>query len=276
MKRIAFAITILFVAGIAVYSAVAQPPGGGRGRGGQGGREGFRPPTHPLEQALDADGDHQLSAKEIENAIAALKKLDKNSDGKIGEDELRPQFGGRGFGGPGPDGPGGRGPGPGRDGEGGRGAGGDDMLARVLSFDKNKDGKLTKDEIPERMQGMLTRGDTNDDGALDKEELAKIAASFQGRGGQQGGGAEGRGPGGRGPDGGAQGRGGPGGPPSPEMMVNEAMRFDADKDGKLSREELAKFAAEMGRRRGGQGGPGGRPGQGDDRSSGRPQRPTGE
>ncbi|MDA1053743.1 MAG: EF-hand domain-containing protein [Planctomycetota bacterium] len=279
MKRMTFAITILFVAGFAFYSVVAQPPGGGRGPGGPGGPDGIRPPPHPLEEALDTDGDHQLSAKEIENAVAALKTLDKNENGKIDEDELRPRFGGRpgGPGGPGrggPDGPGGRdaGPdGPPRDREAGRPSNNDDMLARVLSFDKNEDGKLTKDEIPERMRGLLTRGDTNGDGALDKEELAKIAASFQGQG-------AGRRPEGAGPDG--RGPGGPDGPPRPETIVENALRFDADGDGKLSRDELLEYAKQMIQRRGGQGRPEGRGPEGGDRPGGRPggrpQRPDAE
>jgi len=288
MKRIAFAVTLLFVAGSAVYTVVAQPPGGGRGPGGP---DGFRPPPHPLEEALDTDGDHQLSAKEIENAVAALKTLDKNKDGKLSDDEFRPRFGGR-PGGPagggrgpdgpgrgGPDGPGGRGAGPDaapRDREAGRPGNSDEMLARILSFDKDEDGKLTKDELPERMQGLIERGDTNGDGVLDKEELAKVAASFQGQGQgrrPEGDRPEGRGPGPGGPDAGPEGRGGPA---SPEMLVDLAMRFDADGDEKLSRDELMKFAQDMARRRGGQGGPQGRGGrgpEGGDRSGGRPQRP---
>ncbi len=134
----------------------------------------------------------------------------------------------------------------------------------MLSFDKNEDGKLTKDELPERMQGLMERGDANGDDALDKEELAKIAASFQGQG-------PGGQPRGRGPDAGPGGRG-PDGPPNPEMMIEMAMRFDADGDGKLSREELTKFAHEMARRRGGEGNPQGRGPEG----GGRPQRPAGE
>lgn len=49
------------------------------------------------------------------------------------------------------------------------------------------------------------------------------------------------------------------GPPSPERMVEHAMTFDADGDGKLDRAELTKFAEEMQamRMRGGPGGPGG-------------------
>ncbi len=54
------------------------------------------------------------------------------------------------------------------------------------------------------------------------------------------------------------------GPPSPERMVDHAMSFDADGDGKLDRAELTKFAEELHamRMRGGPGGPGGQGGQG--------------
>ena len=46
--------------------------------------------------ALDSDGNGEISPEEIKGAVAALKKLDKNKDGKLTEDELRPNFGGRG------------------------------------------------------------------------------------------------------------------------------------------------------------------------------------
>ncbi len=47
------------------------------------------------------------------------------------------------------------------------------------------------------------------------------------------------------------------GPPSPEQVVDRAMSFDADGDGKLDRSELGKFVEEMQamRMRGGPGGP---------------------
>jgi EF hand len=54
----------------------------------------------------------------------------------------------------------------------------DDILARVMAFDKNKDGKITKDELPERMHHRVDLGDTNKDGALDKEEIMKLATKL--------------------------------------------------------------------------------------------------
>ena len=44
-----------------------------------------------------------------------------------------------------------------------------------MSFDKNKDGKLTKAEVPARQQGLFERGDTDKNGVLDAAELRKVA-----------------------------------------------------------------------------------------------------
>jgi Ca2+-binding EF-hand superfamily protein len=142
------------------------------------GREGGMPPQmNPIFAALDTNGDGVIDEQEMANAPAALKKLDRNGDGKLTEDEVRPQFGRGGPGGPG--GPGGRGgPGPGA-------VNVDEIVARMLQFDKNADGKLSKDELPERMVGMMERGDTNHDGFLTRDELVVLAraqAQPQGRG----------------------------------------------------------------------------------------------
>lgn len=67
-----------------------------------------------------------------------------------------------------------------------------------------------------------------------------------------------------------------GGPPGPAQFVENALRYDADKDGKLDRQELMKLAESLGRRRGGRSGSG-RPSRfGGRGSSRRPQRPTPE
>ncbi|MEN9576330.1 MAG: hypothetical protein RL514_4185 [Verrucomicrobiota bacterium] len=192
------------------------PPGREGGPGGGGGGEGFRPPMHPLQQALDANGDGIIDAKELANAVAALKKLDKNGDGKLTEDEYRPARPQGGQGGPGGQGgfggqrgaPGqGGGPGekggeprrpegqPGGGGGPGDKAGGEaDFVTRLFQNDKNKDGKLTKDELPEAMQSIFVSADTNKDGAIDRKEAAALAERMKQRGGGQGQGTEGKRP----------------------------------------------------------------------------------
>lgn len=91
-----------------------RPPhhaGPGDGPPGMNGRR--PPPPSPLMQALDTNHDGIIDANEIANAPAALKTLDKNGDGKLTPDELRPQRPPRRGGQNGPPGPDGqRPPGP--------------------------------------------------------------------------------------------------------------------------------------------------------------------
>lgn len=54
------------------------------------GADGPRRPVPPLMAALDTNHDGVIDADEIKNASAALLKLDKNGDGKLTMDELRP------------------------------------------------------------------------------------------------------------------------------------------------------------------------------------------
>ena len=160
-------------------SALGQgrPQGGGQGRGERPGREDFRPPGgggDPIARALDADQDGVISAGEIANAAVALKALDVNNDGKLTVDEIRPR--GRGFGrGEGPGGPGG----PGGGGEG-------DFVERIMSNDGNGDGKITREELPERMQRMFDRIDADGDGFIVRAEVEQMSQRFGGGGGQRG------------------------------------------------------------------------------------------
>jgi Ca2+-binding EF-hand superfamily protein len=110
-----------------------------------------------LLQALDTDGDGELSAKEIENATAALKKLDTDNDGKLTREELRP-------------GPGGRGPA-----QGLAAAMAQQMVAQLMAFDKNGDGKLAKEELPEGIRAVIAPADANKDGVVDRAELTIFA-----------------------------------------------------------------------------------------------------
>ena len=150
-RRMLAAATGLFCVGVYLSVAQAQGPGGRAG-----------PIVFPLMQALDADADGELSAKEIENATAALKTLDKDKNGKLTRDELLGTLGRFG----------GRGPGPGNDANA--------AVTAIMTYDKNGDGKLSKDELPERLKPLMDRADANKDGFLDKTELT-VYAQRQGR-----------------------------------------------------------------------------------------------
>ena len=76
-----------------------------RGRGGdgqEGGREGGRGGRgpgimDPIFAALDTNHDNEIDAAELDRAAASLKTLDKNQDGVLSQDEVRPNFPGRGM-----------------------------------------------------------------------------------------------------------------------------------------------------------------------------------
>jgi collagen type III alpha len=70
----------------------------------------------------------------------------------------------------GPEGPG-RPEGAGRPDRPAGGPGGGNLAERLKSFDANGDGKISKDEAPERIQALFDRLDSNGDGQLDQEEL---------------------------------------------------------------------------------------------------------
>ncbi|MFN7892618.1 MAG: EF-hand domain-containing protein, partial [Pirellula sp.] len=107
---------------------------------------------------------------------------------------------------------GGRGP-------GGEGAGGgvEESVSRMMSFDKNKDGKLSVEELGDtRLKSLMERADTDKDGFITKDELTQMLTK-EAQSNPEGGRGGGRSPGGRGPGGPEGGRGpefgrGPGGP----------------------------------------------------------------
>jgi Ca2+-binding EF-hand superfamily protein len=123
----------------------------------------------PLMKALDIDEDGQLSPSEIENASRSLMKLDKNGDGVLSAEELRPE------------------PGPALNamanamGPNGRLA--PAAMARMFEMrDANGDGKLSGDEIPPPMRERLSAIDQNGDEAIDKAEAEAAMQRMQGRG----------------------------------------------------------------------------------------------
>ena len=148
-------------------------PGQRQLRNGAGpGMAGAMAQRMPLMRALDADHDGSLSVSEIENASKALAKLDKDGNGILSPEELRPDFSEMA-----------------REGMarlGQDGAPTKEMMARMFEMrDADKDGKLTGDEIPDRMKGNLARVDEDGDGAIQKSELEKAMARLGDRAGQQ-------------------------------------------------------------------------------------------
>jgi hypothetical protein len=172
-----FAIVAVAMAAVLLAATTCAEPPAGPPRDG--------PPPHGpadrLRAALDANGDHELDAGEIEAASRALNTLDDDGNGRIDRHEFRPPL-------------------PPRPGDGaGRGPEGRPPREGRPEFRRPRDGSRPEGPPGERPP------------------------------------REGAGPRGR----------GPGAGPSPERFVERAMSFDADGDGKLDRDELGTFAAEM-------------------------------
>jgi len=184
-------------------------------------RPGMR--ISPVLRALDADRNGELSAAEIQNAAAALQKLDTNLDKQLNAEEfLEPQ--------------GDRRPLPGMRGGADGGARSGDLVQTLMAFDADGDGKLSKSELPERMQGLFARADSDKDGLLTQAELEKATETQQSReGGMQPGGAErGRGR----EEGFRTSRGGP-------MRDPLVSALDGDRDGILSAGEISNAPAAL-------------------------------
>jgi Ca2+-binding EF-hand superfamily protein len=143
------------------------------GRPGQPGSPPPGPRDRPpplgdiVYRAIDADGDGTLSADELANASQALKKLDKDGDGKVTRRELLSSREGGGLAGsdrPAPE----------------------QLIRRLMAGDKNNDGKLSREELPQRLQQGFDRLDANGDGGVSADELKSGLARLREAGGGRG------------------------------------------------------------------------------------------
>jgi Ca2+-binding EF-hand superfamily protein len=92
----------------------------------------------------------------------------------------------------------------------------------IKRFDKNKDGFLTRDELPPFLARQFGNFDTNGDGKLDKKEVAALLKTLRQRYRQVNRQQSGQGA----------------GNPQVERIVNDILRrMDKDKDGKISKKE---------------------------------------
>ncbi|MCP4218568.1 MAG: hypothetical protein GY765_28295 [bacterium] len=114
----------------------------GMRQGSEKGRRSGRKRGNLIFKTLDADGDRKLSTPEMNNAAAALGTLDRNGDGQLTKDELRPQ-------------------------------------PRILAlFDADGNSTVSPAEIdnaPEVLRGL----DTNGDGTLTLDDLRQKRSSTQ-------------------------------------------------------------------------------------------------
>jgi Ca2+-binding EF-hand superfamily protein len=282
IKTILSTLTITAFLAAAAQTVSAQPPERPQGQQAQ------RPQGDPTDfieriKGFDQNNDGKITKDELpERMHAMIERLDTNKDGAIDNKELaavKDRFAQGG------------GQQPQRQqGQRPQGQQGQrpqfnptDMIKRIKESDKNNDGKITKDELPEQMQRMFPRIDTNQDGAIDREELAVMEKRMaeRGQGGQRPDGQPGQRPDGQRPDGqpgqrpqNPQGQG-RGLPPLPVLQA-----LDANHDGEISSDEIANAVKALksldkdgngkltmdelmparGGRPGGQPGQGGRPG----------------
>jgi collagen type III alpha len=143
-------------------------------RGGQG--QGSGAGAQQFFKQIDKDGDGKISKDEApERMKENFDRLDANGDGFIVIEEFQRVMGAmRGQGGEGARRPGG---------DAGAPGGGAAVESRFKELDKDGDGKISKDEAPERMRDNFDRIDGNSDGFIDLAEMQQAMAAGRGRGG---------------------------------------------------------------------------------------------
>lgn len=123
---------------------------------------------------FDRDGDGKLSSAEL---AVLLRELRRFSGARPGQGGMMPAVG--------------ENPAVPRPRSGGFAPDPQALVDRLFAADADNDGKLSGDEIPERLRRILPQIDTNGDGAIDREEALAMYTRFQGM--MRGQGAPGRG-----------------------------------------------------------------------------------
>jgi Ca2+-binding EF-hand superfamily protein len=119
-----------------------------------------QPPPRLVMQAIDTNHDGKFSVAEIAAASVGLIDLDTDHDGQLTSLEYLPSQSDPAANKP------------------------DETVQRLMALDKNGDGVLTKDEVPERLQGLFARTDTNHDGKLTPDEIRASASTQAGPNGR--------------------------------------------------------------------------------------------
>jgi Ca2+-binding EF-hand superfamily protein len=125
--------------------------------------------ANALLAIMDTDGDGVVSKTEMAKAMAAIRKVHKDSKGNISYE--KPADNGNALaGGDTTRGGAGLNDGNGRDNE---------AMGRLMQYDRNRDGVLSADELPPQARAMLQGADLNGDNVIDARELAAFSARMK-------------------------------------------------------------------------------------------------
>ena len=127
-----------------------------------------------LFQVLDRNRDGKSQQDEIDMAVVILRRMDQNKDGDVSQSEIRslPRR---------PENSNQRRADQRRPDQQNPNQNRPSRRPSLETFDKDEDGKISKEEAPDRLQERFDEVDTNSDGFLDKEEQAAMFEAFRRR-----------------------------------------------------------------------------------------------